>query len=69
MQIIKMIKLFTGLNLHVKGKINKGQNQIVGPGGLCAPWVLACTMRSLDIVITIVQSFSLSSFFFLHLLL
>ena len=32
-----------------------------GPGGLRAPCVLACAMRSLAIVITIVQSFSLSS--------
>ena len=29
-----------------------------GPGGLRAPCVLACAMRSLAIVITIVQSFS-----------
>ena len=35
----------------------------VGPGGLRAPCVLACAMRSLAIVITIVQSF-FSSFFF-----
>ena len=32
----------------------------VGPGGLRAPCVLACAMRSLAIVITIVQSLSLS---------
>ena len=32
----------------------------IGPGGLRAPCVLACAMRSLAIVITIVQSFSLS---------
>ena len=31
-----------------------------GPGGLGAPCVLACAMRSLAIVITIVQSFFLS---------
>ena len=31
-----------------------------GPGGLRAPCVLVCAMRSLAIVITIVQSFSLS---------
>ena len=31
----------------------------IGPGGLRAPCVLACAMRSLAIVITIVQSFSL----------
>ena len=30
-----------------------------GPGGLRAPCVLACAMRSLAIVITIVQSFSI----------
>ena len=36
----------------------------VGPGGLRAPCVLACAMRSLAIVITIVQSFfSFLSFF------
>ena len=34
----------------------------VGPGGLHAPCVLACAMRSLAIVFTIVQSFSLSFF-------
>merc|ERR1739838_786783 len=31
----------------------------IGPGGLRAPCVLACAMRSLAIVFTIVQSFSL----------
>ena len=37
----------------------------IGPGGLRAPCVLECAMRSLAIVITIVQSFSLSlSLFF-----
>ena len=39
----------------------------VGPGSLRAPCVLACAMRSLAIVFTIVQSFFLSfslSFFF-----
>ena len=35
-----------------------------GPGGLRAPCVLACAMRSLAIVFTIVQSFSLSFFLF-----
>ena len=39
----------------------------VGPSGLRAPCVLACAMRNLAIVITIVQSFSL--FLFLRLLL
>ena len=34
----------------------------VGPGGLRVPCLLACAMRSLAIVITIVQSFSLSFF-------
>ena len=38
-----------------------------GPGGLRAPCVLACAMRSLAIVFTIVQSFSLSFFFFFSL--
>ena len=33
-----------------------------GPGGLRAPCVLACAMRSLAIVITIVQSFLFLSF-------
>ena len=42
---------------------------LFGPGGLRAPCVLACAMRSLAIVITIVQSFSLSFFLSLHLLL
>ena len=32
----------------------------IGPGGLRAPCVLACAMRSLAIVITIVQSLFLS---------
>ena len=36
----------------------------IGPGGLRAPCVLACAMRSLAIVFTIVQSFSLSFFLF-----
>ena len=40
----------------------------IGPGGLRAPCVLACAMRSLVIVITIIQSFS-PFFFFLRLLL
>ena len=42
-----------------------------GPGGLRAPCVLACAMRSLAIVITIVQSFflSLSPLFLRFLLL
>ena len=35
-----------------------------GPGGLRAPCVLVCAMRSLAIVITIVQSLSLSVFCF-----
>ena len=35
---------------------------IFGPGGLRAPCVLMCARRSLAIVITIVQSFFLSSF-------
>ena len=39
-----------------------------GPGGLRAPCLLACAMRSLVIVITIVQSL-LSLFFSLRLLL
>ena len=34
----------------------------IGPGGLRAPCVLACAMRSLAIVITIIQSFFLSLF-------
>ena len=34
-----------------------------GPGGLRAPCVLACAMRSFAIVITIVQSFSPLIFF------
>ena len=34
-----------------------------GPGGLRAPCVLACAMRRLAIVITIIQSFSPLSFF------
>ena len=37
---------------------------IIGPGGLRAPCVLACAMRSLAIVITIVQSFFFSLFLF-----
>ena len=37
---------------------------VFGPGGLRAPCVLACAMRSLAIVNTIVQSFFLLSFFF-----
>ena len=41
-----------------------GKNEIdpliIGPDGLRAPCALACGMRSLAIVITIVQSFSLS---------
>ena len=36
------------------------QMLIIGPGGMRAPCVLACAMRSLAIVITIVQSFSFS---------
>ena len=36
----------------------------IGPGGLRAPCVLACAMRSLAIVITIVQSLFLSFSFF-----
>ena len=42
---------------------------VVGPGGLRAPCVLACAMRSLAIVFTIVKSFSLSLLFSLRLLL
>ena len=38
--------------------------QKIGPGGLLAPCVLACAMRSLAIVITIVQSFLFFSFLF-----
>ena len=39
----------------------------IGPGGMRAPCVLACDMRSLAIVITNFSSFSLS--FYLRLLL
>ena len=45
----------------------------IGPGGLRSPYLLACAMRSLAIVITIVQSFFLSLspllLFFLRFLL
>ena len=37
---------------------NNLQKAYFGPGGLRAPCVLACAMRSLAIVITIVQTFS-----------
>ena len=43
-------------------------NRLIGPGGLRAPCVLACAMRSLAIVITIVSLFFLF-FFLLRLLL
>ena len=47
-----------GLNILFGGTIvlNKVQG-CFGPGGLRAPCVLACAMRSLAIVFTIVQSF------------
>ena len=41
--------------------INILHKDIIGPGGLRPPCVLACPMRSLAIVTTIVLSFSLSS--------
>ena len=38
------------------------QHNVIGPGGLRAPCVLACAMHSLAIIFTVVQSFSLSLF-------
>merc|ERR1711892_359472 len=55
------------------GKDHVSENEAIfglGPGDLRAPCVLVCAMRSLAIVFTIVQSFSLSLLFFpLRLLL
>ena len=65
------------------GKVSKGENNgsrfwpardlfisrggYFGPDGLCAPCVIACPMRSLAIVFTNFQSFSLSLFLSLSL--
>ena len=47
-------------NTYSSDEDTKTTSPEIGPGGLSAPCVLACAMRSLAIVITIVQSFSLS---------
>ena len=44
----------------VAAKLNKDIQFIIGPGGLRAPCVLACAMRSLAIVFTNFRSLSLS---------
>ena len=46
------------LALAVQLELECQDGRTFGPGGLRAPCVLACAMRSLAIVITIVQSLS-----------
>ena len=58
MAALFILNILDHIQYKLKQKTAISLNLDFGPGGLRAPWVLACAMRSLAIVITIVQSLS-----------